>query len=311
MQELIKIEPQTKMTLDQCIEAWLKEKANKTKSQHTERAYRQSLKRFRDLLLTHGLDLDGQASIIAPIAQLWIGEEVTASTYNQRLACLSSFYTYAIKHEVLTSNPIVRIERRQDTKPNKAYSLSPDQVKKGLGLIDQTTAEGKRDYVLLSIALSTGRRVSEMADLRYGHIQMQTGKAVILWERCKGNKQMQDVLSAKLTSLLFDYLHTVYEKDLYQASKDTPIWVSFSNKNRGEALSSRSLERICEKHLGTSKFHTTRHTCAMEMYRQGIHIKDISDQLGHANVGVTSNYLKSRDNMTGKHIQKLEEVFGI
>ena len=128
MQELIKIEPQTKMTLDQCIEAWLKEKANKTKSQHTERAYRQSLKRFRDLLITYGLDLDGQSAIIAPIAQLWIGEEITASTYNQRLACLSSFYTYAIKHEVLASNPIVRIERRQDTKPNKAYDISPDQV---------------------------------------------------------------------------------------------------------------------------------------------------------------------------------------
>lgn len=311
MQELIKFEPQSKMTLDQCIQAWVKEKANKSKSPHTERAYSQVLKRFRCLLLEHGLDLDSEASIIAPIAQLWLGEDITASTYNQRLACLSSFYTYAIKHEVLSSNPIIRIGRRQDTKPNRAHDISPSQVKEGLSSIDQTTIEGKRDYLLLSLALSTGRRVGELANLRYGHIQMQSSQAVILWERCKGNKQMQDVLPAKLTKLLFDYLHMVYGKDLYQTSKDSPVWISVSNKNRGEALSTRSLERICEKHLGTSKFHATRHTCAMTMYKQGIHVKDIQDQLGHANLAVTSEYLKTLDNKTGKHIEKLEEAFGI
>jgi beta-glucosidase/6-phospho-beta-glucosidase/beta-galactosidase len=58
-----------------------------------------------------------RAWVIAPLAQGWAAssrraETVAPNTYNQRLASLSSFYQYAIKHDVLSTNPITRVERR-------------------------------------------------------------------------------------------------------------------------------------------------------------------------------------------------------
>lgn len=311
MQSLVKFEVQEKMTLDQCVLAWLNAKAERTKSKNTQQNYNNVMTDFRSLLQSYGKDLDSSVDIIAPIAQGWSSGNITASTHNTRLAIISSFYEYAIKNGVLFINPIKRVERWKDTRPNKAHAMSAEHIKKSLASIDRITLEGKRDYILLSIALTTGRRVAEMANLHYGHIQMQGNVAVILWERCKGNKEKQDALSPKLTQSLFEYLHEVYGQELYKAPKNAPIWISTSNHNKGEALSTRSLQRICEKRLGTSKFHATRHSCAKNMNDKGISVKDIQEQLGHANLAVTSLYLQDVNNMTGKHIAQLEELFGI
>lgn len=311
MQSLIKIEVQERMTLDQCVLAWLNAKSERTKSNNTQRSYHEVMESFRRLLQEHERDLDSSADIVASIAQAWSSGDITASTHNTRLAIISSFYEYATKNGVLDINPIKRVERWKDTRPNKAHAMSAEHIKKRLSSIDRSTLEGKRDYAMLSIALTTGRRVAEMANLRYGHIQMQGNIAIILWERCKGNKEMQDILSPKLTKSLFEYLYEVYGQEMYKAAKDAPVWISSSNHNKGEALSTRSLQRICEKRLGTSKFHSTRHSCAMNMHEQGIGVKDIQEQLGHANLAVTSVYLQDLNNKTGKYIAQLEDIFGI
>lgn len=312
MQEIIKIEVQDRMTLNQCIAAWLDTKSKRTGSNNTLRAYEAAITGFRSLLQAHGKDLDSSTEIIAPIAQGWAsGDNVSAATFNQRITILSSFYSYAVRNGVLTTNPIERVELRKDSSPHKAHAMNAEHIKKSLAAINRSTLEGKRDYCLLSIALTTGRRVAELAGLRYGHIQMQGNIAVVLWPRCKGNKEMQDILSPKLTKSLFEYLHEVYGQELYKSAKEAPVWISTSNHNKGEALSTRSLQRICEKHLGTSKFHATRHSCAMIMYEQGIHVKDIQDQLGHGSLDTTSRYLQKLNNITGKHIAQLEDVFGI
>src|SRR5882762_5386938 len=107
--EIVEYLPQPKevMSLDQCIAAWLDAKKGRSGSEKTYTAYKDGLTEFRAMLTSTGRDLNADASIIAPLAQGWAQmskrevETVSPSTYNQRLAILSSFYRYAIKHEVL------------------------------------------------------------------------------------------------------------------------------------------------------------------------------------------------------------------
>src|SRR5690348_6795096 len=106
------------MDLETCINAWLHAKAGRSGSQQTLSAYRETLFQFRALLQEHQRDLDSDPGIVAPLAQGWAGTTkskkrtgVTPATSNQRLAILSSFYAYAIKHEVLLYNPHERVER--------------------------------------------------------------------------------------------------------------------------------------------------------------------------------------------------------
>jgi integrase len=91
---------------------------------------------------------------------------------------------------VLHYNPIERVKRRKIGAKDAARHLTASQVKKGLQQIDRSTAEGLRDYTLLSLALSTGRRSSELAGLRYKHLQRLSNRCHVTWPRCKGDKQM-------------------------------------------------------------------------------------------------------------------------
>ena len=98
------------------------------------------------------------------VQQNTVVNEVSPATYNQRLAILSSFYGYARRQGLLTGeNPIGRVERRPVHLYGDASALAYKEVKNNLAAIDRSQPVGKRDYALLSVALQTGRRLSELA----------------------------------------------------------------------------------------------------------------------------------------------------
>jgi hypothetical protein len=39
---------------------------------------------------------------------------------------------------------------------------------------------------------------------------------------------------------------------------DSPIWLSFSDRNFSQAIGPHTISNICERYLGTGKVHTTR-----------------------------------------------------
>jgi integrase/recombinase XerD len=182
----------------------------------------------------------------------------------------------------------------QGGKKEAARQIEANTVKTGLQRIDRSTPEGLRDYALLSVALATGRRVSELAGLRYKHLHKQGDTCVVEWERCKGNKQMIDCLPAKTTKALYEYLHAVYGTKMASLSGDTPIWISFSRRNYGQAIGIGTIANICEAHLGTSKVHATRHTWAVTMHHKGASLQQIGKGLGHSNLKTTSDYMEEQ-----------------
>jgi integrase/recombinase XerD len=313
-QELEVFRPTPRLTLDQCIAEWIEVKANKSGSAKTEKAYRDTLFDFRSRLTLAGLDLDGDPDIIAPLAQGYAGyseakRQVSASTHNQRLSILSSFYKHAKKRRVVTDNPIDFTDRRTAKTEDAARPIGVETIKLAFSRIDRSPPEGKRDYAILAMLLETGRRVSEVASLTYGDIQCEGRLATVVFKRCKGNKQMIDKLPASVSSAVFDYLAAVYGDQ--QPAKHAPVWVSFSNKCRRQAISARTIERVCEKYLGTSKAHATRHTWAIQMKERGADITHIQKGLGHSNLQVTTIYLEGLTEYENPYAAALADVFGI
>jgi site-specific recombinase XerD len=306
------------MTIEQCITAWLDEKRGASGSERTHDAYRDTLASFRAALLSVGLDLDSDAKTLAVAAQGFAAlstsihhTNVTNSTYNQRLAILSSFYEYALRFDVLSHNPIGRVKRRKLGKKDAARPIAIEDVKHGLQQIDRTTHEGLRDYALLSVALATGRRASELASLRYGHLRRVGNQCHVDWSHCKGNKQMEDMLPVKTTHALYTYLQSVYGSQLGQLPNDAPVWVSFSKQNKGEAIGTRTISNMCEEYLGTSKVHATRHTWAVTMHKQGASLQEIGKGLGHSNLKTTSDYMDEQLGYENPYAGKLEDAYGI
>ena len=101
--------------VDLAIAAWLDAKRQRSGSAKTARAYHDTITAFRALLRGRGLELDGDTAALALLAQAWAGQgEPQPSTYNQRLAILSSFYKFGRKQGLLAGdNPIDRVERRR------------------------------------------------------------------------------------------------------------------------------------------------------------------------------------------------------
>jgi site-specific recombinase XerD len=294
---------QSRMTINQAIMGWLDEK--RADSERTADAYQDTLNDFREMLHKAGLDLDSEPAIIAPLAQGWArarkhdgeiipGETVTPTTFNQRRSIVSSFYKYALTYEVLQYNPMERVKRQKLGKKDAARHLASGTIKSGLAQIDRSTPEGKRDFALLSVALATGRRASEIVGLRYKHLHRDGNTCVVDFDNCKGKKSFTNRLEAKTTRALYTYLEAVYPGQLLTLPGDAPIWISFSDRNKGQAIGTRTLSNICEAYLGSSKTHAPRHTLAVTMHNKGAKITDISKALGHSSIAITSDYLEEQ-----------------
>ena len=313
------------MTIDQCRGSWLKAKYERTRSNRTKQAYADYLDQFRAFLLaTKHMDLDGPASIIAPVAQIWCssnskapGTPVASTTFRVRLSILASFYAYAEKNEVVAVNPVKRVEPPRRIIEHAAPTMHAQKLKTDLKAIDRGTVAGQRDYALLSVALETLRRVSELAGLCMKDIEIINEKEIILtWRRTKGGDVLTDTLKAAATHVLLTYLEQYYVKILGYASLqdvpgDKPVWVSLSPNNRGGALSTRTLQRLSEEYFGSSKFHLTRRSAAVALLRAGVPIEHISKQLGHKSIATTAIYLKDAVANANEYGHVLEDAFGI
>jgi site-specific recombinase XerD len=303
--------------LELAIVAWLDAKGNRSKSIKTWTAYRDNLSSFRAALQSHGLDLDGDPRAVALAAQGWAGQsvkdrDVSPATYNQRLACVSSFYTYARKQGLFEhENPIGRVERRRVQSYAHASAIDVTELKDRLKAIPRESVEGKRDYALLNVALNTGRRLSELAGLRWRDVRITGDRALVTWQRAKGGKVMSDKLPAPVTRALLEYLHAVYDQQLGSLDADAPVWVSLSPHNRGQALGTQSIADICKKRLNTSKVHSLRHTFARMMEDDGAKVSDIQARLGHESLATTGRYLAALRRAENEHADSLAAKLGL
>src|SRR5258708_1003625 len=117
---------------------------------------------------------------------------------------------------------------------------------------------GQRDYALLSVALATGRRLSELAALRWRHVTLNQGRATITWERTKGGKVMRDRLSVPVTDALLQWLYAAYGPDAAILPPEAPLWLGLGRNvptGQRRALSIDAIADVCQKRLDTSKVH--------------------------------------------------------
>ncbi len=302
--------------LELAISAWLDSKSKLSNSARTHRNYVDVITAFRAALQRADMDLDSSTPDVALVAQAWASKsfgglsDVSAATYNQRLAVLSSFYTFARKRQLLDiPNPIELVERRKVQSYSSATPLSISTVGNVLRSINRSHLQGKRDYALLTLAFTTGRRLAELAAMRVADVQVEDGRVTVLWPRAKGAKTMRDAVSLSVGKALLDYLHALYGDAL-----DTiqPVWVSLAHDGTyGKQLSERSIANICLKHLGTSKVHTLRHTFAHTMEEAGAKVSDIQARLGHASLATTGRYLASLRSAENTHSEALAALFGM
>lgn len=298
--------------VDLARRAWLDAKRGRSGSERTADAYAATLDAFRAALRAAGLDLDGDTRAIALALQAWAGrDEPAAATFNQRRSIVSSFYAYAAQRGLLPpGNPADLVERRAVAEYRAARALDPATVQARLADIDRATPAGLRDYALLAVGLATGRRLVELAGLRWRNVTLAGEKVTLDFPRTKGGKAMRDALPPATGRALMRWLHAHYGARLGDLDPGAPLWPALTagrGGKLGDALKPRQLQNICHERLQTH-FHALRHTFARAMDASGAPVTATQNRLGHSSLATTSRYLaalRNDENPYGKDVEGL------
>ncbi len=242
---------------------------------------------------TLGLEHLDAPVIASFLDHLEVNRHNTARTRNARLAAVRSLFRYAaVRHPeqaALIQRVLAIPQKRFDRSP--VSFLNVTEVDALIAAPDRTVWEGRRDHVLLVVAIQTGLRVSELVGLNCGDVTLGTGAHV----RChgKGRKDRLTPLSASTAEVLRVWLAE------RAGRPDDPLFPTRS----GRRLSRDAVQRRITKHTAMAERacaslqlkrltpHVLRHTAAMQLLHAGVDTTVIALWLGHEDIRSTQIYL--------------------
>jgi len=232
----------------------------------------------------------------------------TGATRNARLAAVHSFFRYAAvrapEHALIIQRVLAIPPKRLD-RAIVSYLTGPE-CDALLAAPDRTTWLGRRDHVLLLVAIQTGLRVSELTGLTVADVHLGAGAHV----RChgKGRKDRCTPLLRPTVKVLRVWLAE------RRAGQDDPLFPS----RRGGALSRDAVQDLVAKHAATAAAtcpslssktvtpHTLRHSTAMALLASGVDISVIALWLGHESTDVTQIYLHADMSIKERALSRLK-----
>jgi integrase/recombinase XerD len=152
------------------------------------------------------LELIDAAAITGFLTWLHASRHNTASTSNQRLAAIDSFFTWMQSQDparMACCQDILAIPAKKHDRPAVAH-LTVQQTRQLLALPDRSTRRGRRDATLLATLYDTAARVQELADLTVRDIRLDHPAMAALTG--KGRKTRHVPLDGNTAALLTAYL---------------------------------------------------------------------------------------------------------
>lgn len=217
----------------------------------------------------------------------------TTKTRNVRLTAIRSVLGRALPDHpeyAATITQVLAIPPKRTTRPVIEF-LTPTEVNTLLAAPDRKTWTGRRDQALLTMAVQTGLRISELCSLTRDDIHLGAGPHIA----CTGKGRRQ-----RITPLTRSTVNTMKN---YLAERGNHPGAALFCGHHGQPLSRDALEHRLAKHLATAAttcpslaakhvtMHTLRHTAAMNLLTAGVDIAVIALWLGHTDTHSTDAYL--------------------
>lgn len=166
-----------------------------------------------------------------------------------------------------------------------------DDIEKILNSVDIDTPIGKRDYLILSLIIYLGLRISDVIDLKLSNINWSLNIINIVQQKTQLNVTLPLIDQVKYP--LLDYLKNVRKEinsDYIFITHYAPIG-RYSSKSF-QLMITKYMDKAnidyTNKHHGT---HSLRHSLASNLLKENIPITTISSILGHSTIKTTEEYL--------------------
>lgn len=201
----------------------------------------------------------------------------SVSQQNQVINAIRFLYIYGLgKKYDKVSFKRPRSEKKLPKIIEKEYLL--DRISK---------IENKKHKAIISLAYSTGMRVSEVCNLKISDIDSK--RMIITIRQSKGRKDRIVALSEKILEILREYFLEYKPKEfLFNGQFDLQY-------------SHRSCNQIVKQYLGKDyHFHQLRHSNATALLEAGTDLRIIQKHLGHSSSKTTEIYTHVSTNILQK-----------
>jgi len=239
----------------------------------------------RQNMLSHMLDLKERGYV--------------ATTIARKVAAARSFFGFLVAEGIIKTNPTENM-----SSPSVGRALpKPISISQVRLLLEQpnklSTAEAKRDRVMLELLYASGMRISELVALNLGDVNTEGDYYV----RCfgKGHKERIIPIYEQIAMTVKKYI----EETRPQLAHDKNEEALFLNA-RGERLTRQGFWQKLKAYAKSAGLdtqispHTLRHSFATHMLSGGADLRSVQELLGHANISTTQVYT----HLTTEHIRR-------
>ncbi|MFA6600477.1 MAG: site-specific tyrosine recombinase XerD [Candidatus Omnitrophota bacterium] len=267
-------------------------------AKNTLEAYAMDLEAYRNCLERHKLT-DWSKIKRNNILDFMIEEKkrgMEASSIARRLVAVKLFHRFLVSEKIIPEDVTVVLESPKLWKRLPQF-MTPPEIEAILRAPDTKKGGGIRDRALLECLYATGMRVSEIAGLKLGDVNLDSG-----FIRCfgKGGKERIVPVGRQAIEACRVYLAKVRAK---QKARSEHFFIGKS----GRGLTRQFLWQMIKayaKRAGIQKAltpHTFRHTFATHLLERGADLRIVQELLGHADIATTQIYTHvSRDHL--KHV---------
>ena len=278
-----------------------------TDSKKTVETYTRALRQFMLYLQAEGITKPSRADIIAYINEMQ-AKGLKPTTRQSYIAAVKVFFKWT-KQEGIYPDIAEHLKGAKLDREHKRENLTSSQVKQILGSIDRTTPQGLRDYALFLLTVSGGLRTIELNRAIYGDIGT-AGNSTVLHIQGKGHTEKTEyiIIAPQVEAALRAYIKATGGR-----TDEQPIFISSSNNNRGQAISSRSISEILKSIMVNAGFdsdkltaHSLRHTAiTLVLMGNGGNLAEAQAFSRHENIATLMIYNhaiekgKAKENSTG------------
>lgn len=190
------------------------------------------------------------------------------SKQNQIISSLKKFYDLILNKKEIHLDKIKRPKREKKL---------PQVIDKDYITTQISKVDNLKHKAILSLAFSTGMRVSEVVNLKIEDIDSK--RMIINIIQAKGRKDRIVPLTPNMLTILREY-YKEFKPSIY-----------LFNGNNSPKYSTRSCNQIVKKYIGDEyHFHTLRHSCFTAMLEDGTDLRTIQVVAGHSSSKTTEIY---------------------
>ena len=296
---------------ERALVAFLVEKERRSGSRRTVEGYSRMLQDFFGRVGKAPDKVTAQEVFVWAHGKGLSGKDPSPVTIGARMACLSSFFRFLIRMDIVHTNPCDKLERPR-TSPSPPRGLSAEEVRRLLAVIPDTPP-GLRDRAIILTLVLTGRRRAEVFRMTAGDLTFDN-EACFYSYRGKGGKTGRRELPRPAIGAIRTAL-AAYGKDLRVMNPTDSLWPSPAAAG-GEGLRSATFygrfRRYLQKAgLPPAGLHILRHGAAKLRRDAGESIEDVSRFLDHSSLAVTTTYLRRLEGQEDLSWGKVAEAIGV